>query len=112
MKRENSILKFNLNKKVLNPIIKPDENESNNLVEKGTPLELSYPDTNEQDVFFKYTIDDSLPTFFSGIKVLFYYILLYFSYFYCLIIYLFTCIIIFILSYFLFFSMKLIILLK
>ena len=74
MKRENTILKFNLKKKVLNPIIKPNNNSSNynesiNLVEKGTPLELSYPDINEQDVFFKYTIDESLPTFFSGIKV-------------------------------------------
>ena len=66
MKKENTILKFNLDKKVLNPIIKPEEN----FVVKGTPLELNYPDINEQDVYFKYTLDDSLPTFFSGIKVI------------------------------------------
>ena len=65
MKKENTILKFNLTKKVLNPLIKPKEN----LVVKGTPLELNYPESNEQDVFFKFTLDDSIPTFFSGLKV-------------------------------------------
>lgn len=64
MRTENTILKFDLNKKIMNPLIKPYENK----VAKGTPLELSYPDTEEQDIFFRYTLDESLPTYFSGIK--------------------------------------------
>ena len=65
---KNTFLKFNLNpnQRLKPPIIKPFDN----IVGKGTPLELSYPDKSMSDVFFRYTISENfIPTFFSGEKV-------------------------------------------
>ncbi len=65
-----TILKFNLNpsQRLKQPKIKPVESN----VAKGTPLEISYPDPNLRDVFFRYCVsEDMIPTYFSGEKVCF-----------------------------------------
>ncbi len=64
-----TILKFNLNpnQRLKQPKIKPAENT----VTKGTPLEISYPDPNVRDVFFRYCVsEDMIPTYFNGEKVI------------------------------------------
>lgn len=65
-----TILKFNLNsnQRLKPPKIKPVDS----LVSKGTPLEVTYPDQNIRDVFFRYCVStDKIPTFFSGERVIF-----------------------------------------
>jgi hypothetical protein len=60
-----SILKFS-NQRLLEPILKP----SDNVVKKGTLLDISYPDSTVQGVFYKYTIlSDFIPSYFSGTLV-------------------------------------------
>jgi hypothetical protein len=45
------------------PLIKPESVA----VKKGTIIEIKYPDTNVQDVFFKYTIGgEMIPSYFHG----------------------------------------------
>ncbi len=63
-----SFLKFE-DKKLLPPDFKPNDQ----IVKKGTILELSYPDENEQGVFFKFSLDPKLiPSYFSGETVICY----------------------------------------
>lgn len=72
-----TILKFNLNpsQRLKQPKIKPAESN----VAKGTPLEISYPDLNVRDVFFRYCVsEDMIPTYFSGEKVRWVFLLLFF----------------------------------
>ena len=74
-----TILKFILNpsQRLKPPKIKPSET----VVSKGTPLEVSYPDPNVRDVFFRYCVsEDMIPTYFSGEKAyLFFLILIFFN---------------------------------
>jgi len=63
-----TILKFNLNpsQRLKPPKIKP----ADNIVAKGTPLEISYPDPNIRDVYFRYCVsEDMIPTYFNGERV-------------------------------------------
>jgi len=63
-----TILKFNMNpsQRLKSPKIKPSEN----IVAKGTPLEISYPEPNIRDIFFRYCIsEDMIPTYFNGERV-------------------------------------------
>jgi hypothetical protein len=58
-----SILKSS-NERLFEPLVKPSDRT---VVKKGTLLDITYPDTNVQGVFFKYTLDtDYIPSYFSG----------------------------------------------
>jgi hypothetical protein len=58
-----SILKFNLNNKLQVPNLKPN----GGIIPKGTSITITYPNENEDDVFFKYTLDNNIiPSYFSG----------------------------------------------
>ncbi len=60
-----TFLKFNFDEasRLKMPLIKPESNTC----KKGTIIEIKYPDSNVQDVFFRYTIGgDLLPSYFHG----------------------------------------------
>ena len=57
-----SFLKFSSDK-LKEPIIRPYET----IVKTGSILEISYPDIDETNIFYKYTLDpDIVPSYFSG----------------------------------------------
>jgi hypothetical protein len=62
---KHTFLKFNFDdaNRLKMPLIKPESVA----VKKGTIVDVKYPDTNVQDVFFRYTLgEDLMPSYFDG----------------------------------------------